>query len=320
MYDKLHFEYYCKLNNTIYIYIKYVLEYVIKRGIYMCNSIAIVTDTNSGMTLEQAKNLGVTIIPMPFYINGELYFEGVNLDADGFYKHLADNSEVNTSQPAPGDVMRIWDELLKEKEEIIYIPMSSSLSGSCQTAEVLSQDYDNKVHVVDNRRISVTQLQSVKDAVNLAKKGMSGEEIKKILEDRQYQSSIYVTPDDLDYLKKGGRITPAVASVAKVLNIKPVLEIQGKKLDVFKKVRGMKQARRIMKQAIRNDLENRFSDIDTMKIYAAYTSNIELGKLWKSELEEEFPGYEIELYPLSLSVSCHIGPESLGIGCVEEIR
>lgn len=320
MYDKLHFEYYCKLNNTIYIYIKYVLEYVIKRGIYMCNSIAIVTDTNSGMTLEQAENLGVTIIPMPFYINGELYFEGVNLDADGFYKHLADNSEVNTSQPAPGDVMRIWDELLKEKEEIIYIPMSSSLSGSCQTAEVLSQDYDNKVHVVDNRRISVTQLQSVKDAVNLAKKGMSGEEIKKILEDRQYQSSIYVTPDDLDYLKKGGRITPAVASVAKVLNIKPVLEIQGKKLDVFKKVRGMKQARRIMKQAIRNDLENRFSDIDTMKIYAAYTSNIELGKLWKSELEEEFPGYEIELYPLSLSVSCHIGPESLGIGCVEEIR
>lgn len=286
----------------------------------MCNSIAIVTDTNSGMTLEQAENLGVTIIPMPFYINGELYFEGVNLDADGFYKHLADNSEVNTSQPAPGDVMRIWDELLKEKEEIIYIPMSSSLSGSCQTAEVLSQDYDNKVHVVDNRRISVTQLQSVKDAVNLAKKGMSGEEIKKILEDRQYQSSIYVTPDDLDYLKKGGRITPAVASVAKVLNIKPVLEIQGKKLDVFKKVRGMKQARRIMKQAIRNDLENRFSDIDTMKIYAAYTSNIELGKLWKSELEEEFPEYEIELYPLSLSVSCHIGPESLGIGCVEEIR
>lgn len=286
----------------------------------MCNSIAIVTDTNSGMTLEQAKNLGVTIIPMPFYINGELYFEGVNLDADGFYKHLADNSEVNTSQPAPGDVMKIWDELLKEKEEIIYIPMSSSLSGSCQTAEALSQDYDNKVHVVNNRRISVTQLQSVKDAVNLAKKGMSGEEIKKILEDRQYQSSIYVTPDDLDYLKKGGRITPAVASVAKVLNIKPVLEIQGKKLDVFKKVRGMKQARRIMKQAIRNDLENRFSDIDTMKIYAAYTSNIELGKLWKSELKEEFPGYEIELYPLSLSVSCHIGPESLGIGCVEEIR
>lgn len=286
----------------------------------MCNSIAIVTDTNSGMTLEQAENLGVTIIPMPFYINGELYFEGVNLDADGFYKHLADNSEVNTSQPAPGDVMKIWDELLKEKEEIIYIPMSSSLSGSCQTAEVLSQDYDNKVHVVDNRRISVTQLQSVKDAVNLAKKGMSGEEIKKILEDRQYQSSIYVTPDDLDYLKKGGRITPAVASVAKVLNIKPVLEIQGKKLDVFKKVRGMKQARRIMKQAIRKDLEDRFSDIDTMKIYAAYTSNIELGKLWKNELEEEFPGYEIELYPLSLSVSCHIGPESLGIGCVEEIR
>ena len=285
----------------------------------MCNNIAIVTDTNSGITNEQANEWGVTVIPMPFYINNKLYFEGISLNQEEFYKFLENNSEVNTSQPSPGDVMKIWDDILEEKEAIVYIPMPSSLSGSCETAEMLSQDYEGKVQVVNNRRISVTQLQSVKDAVSLAEKGKSAAEIKSILEQRQYQSSIYVTPDDLDYLKRGGRITPAVASVAKVLNIKPVLEIQGQKLDVFKKVRGMKQSRRVMKEAVRDDLENRFKDMPSMKIYAAYTSNEELGMQWKKELEEEFPGYNIELYPLSLSVSCHIGPEALGVGCVEEI-
>ncbi|WP_294404099.1 DegV family protein [uncultured Clostridium sp.] len=285
----------------------------------MCNSIAVVTDTNSGITPQMAENLGVTVIPMPFYINDELFYEGITLNSEEFYKALDNNAEVKTSQPAPGEIMKIWDELLKDKEEIVYIPMSSSLSGSCQTAQMLADDYQGKVHVVNNRRISVTQMQSVKDAVSLAQKGKSASEIKEILEERQYMSSIYITPDDLDYLKKGGRITSAVASVAKVLNIKPVLEIQGQKLDVFKKVRGMKIARKTMKQAIRDDLENRFADIKSMKIYAAYTSNKELGELWKNELEEEFPGYEIELYPLSLSVSCHIGPEALGVGCTEEM-
>lgn len=285
----------------------------------MCNSIAVVTDTNSGITPQMAENLGVTVIPMPFYINDELFYEGITLNSEEFYKALDNNAEVKTSQPAPGEIMKIWDELLKDKEEIIYIPMSSSLSGSCQTAQMLADDYQGKVYVVNNRRISVTQMQSVKDAISLAQKGKSASEIKEILEERQYMSSIYITPDDLDYLKKGGRITPAVASVAKVLNIKPVLEIQGQKLDVFKKVRGMKIARKTMKQAIRDDLENRFADIKSMKIYAAYTSNKELGELWRQELVEEFPGYEIELYPLSLSISCHIGPEALGVGCTEEL-
>lgn len=285
----------------------------------MCNSIAVVTDTNSGITPQMAENLGVTVIPMPFYINDELFYEGITLNSEEFYKALDNNAEVKTSQPAPGEIMKIWDELLKDKEEIVYIPMSSSLSGSCQTAQMLADDYKGKVYVVNNRRISVTQMQSVKDAVSLAQKGKSASEIKEILEERQYMSSIYITPDDLDYLKKGGRITPAVASVAKVLNIKPVLEIQGQKLDVFKKVRGMKIARKTMKQAIRDDLENRFADIKSMKIYAAYTSNKELGELWRQELVEEFPGYEIELYPLSLSISCHIGPEALGVGCTEEL-
>ena len=226
---------------------------------------------------------------------------------------------MNTSQPSPGDVMRTWDEVLKEKEYIIYIPMSSSLSGTYETAVMLAEEYEGKVFVVNNRRISVTQLQSVKDAINLVKKGKSAKEIKEILEDRQYQASIYIVPDTLDYLKKGGRLTPAVASFAKVLNINPVLQIQGEKLDAFKKVRGRKQAKRAMKEAIADDIKNRFASNSNMRIYAAYTGSEEVGIEWKGELEEAFPNYDIQIYPLSLSVSCHIGPGAIGIACVEEL-
>lgn len=285
----------------------------------MCNSIGIVTDSNSGITSKEANEWGVTVIPMPFYINGELYYEGLTLNQKEFYKFLDDNADVNTSQPSPGDVMKTWDQVLKEKEYIIYIPMSSSLSGSYETAVMLAEEYEGKVFVVNNRRISVTQLQSVKDAINLVKKGKSAKEIKEILEDRQYQASIYIVPDTLDYLKKGGRLTPAVASFAKVLNIKPVLQIQGEKLDAFKKVRGMKQAKRAMKEAIADDIKNRFASNSNMRIYAAYTGNEEVGIEWKGELEEAFPNYDIQIYPLSLSVSCHIGPGAIGIACVEEL-
>lgn len=285
----------------------------------MCNSIGIVTDSNSGITSKEANEWGVTVIPMPFYINGELYYEGLTLNQKEFYKFLEDNLDVNTSQPSPGDVMRTWDEVLKEKEYIIYIPMSSSLSGTYETAVMLAEEYEGKVFVVNNRRISVTQLQSVKDAINLVKKGKSVKEIKEILEDRQYQASIYIVPDTLDYLKKGGRLTPAVASFAKVLNIKPVLQIQGEKLDAFKKVRGMKQAKRAMKEAIDDDIKNRFASNSNMRIYAAYTGSEEVGIEWKGELEEAFPNYDIQIYPLSLSVSCHIGPGAIGIACVEEL-
>lgn len=285
----------------------------------MCNSIGIVTDSNSGITSKEANEWGVTVIPMPFYINGELYYEGLTLNQKEFYKFLEDNLDVNTSQPSPGDVMKTWDEVLKEKEYIIYIPMSSSLSGTYETAVMLAEEYEGKVFVVNNRRISVTQLQSVKDAINLVKKGKSAKEIKEILEDRQYQASIYIVPDTLDYLKKGGRLTPAVASFAKVLNIKPVLQIQGEKLDAFKKVRGMKQAKRAMKEAIDDDIKNRFASNSNMRIYAAYTGSEEVGIEWKGELEEAFPNYDIQLYPLSLSVSCHIGPGAIGIACVEEL-
>ena len=285
----------------------------------MCNSIGIVTDSNSGITSKEANEWGVTVIPMPFYINGELYYEGLTLNQKEFYKFLEDNLDVNTSQPSPGDVMKNWDEVLKEKEYIIYIPMSSSLSGTYETAVMLAEEYEGKVFVVNNRRISVTQLQSVKDAINLVKKGKSAKEIKEILEDRQYQASIYIVPDTLDYLKKGGRLTPAVASFAKVLNIKPVLQIQGEKLDAFKKVRGMKQAKRAMKEAIADDIKNRFASNSNMRIYAAYTGSEEVGIEWKGELEEAFPNYDIQIYPLSLSVSCHIGQGAIGIACVEEL-
>ena len=285
----------------------------------MGNNIAIVTDSNSGITEKEAMDMGITIIPMPFYINNKTYHEGLDLSHKDFYNYLENNAEVSTSQPAPGEVLEVWNELLKEKESIVYIPMSSSLSGSCQMSEMLAQEYEGKIQVVDNKRISVTQLQSVKDALNLAKEGKSAKEIKIILEDKQYNSSIYVVLDTLEYLKKGGRITPAAASIAKVLNIKPVLQIQGQKLDSFKKARGVKQARRIMKDAIKDDINNRFSDINNMKIYAAYSSDEELGRQWLSELKEEFPGYDVELYPLSLSVGCHIGPNAIGVACVEEI-
>ena len=285
----------------------------------MGNNIAIVTDSNSGITEKEAMDMGITIIPMPFYINNKTYHEGLDLSHKDFYNYLEDNAEVSTSQPAPGEVLEVWNELLKEKESIVYIPMSSSLSGSCQISEMLAQEYEGKIQVVDNKRISVTQLQSVKDALNLAKEGKSAKEIKIILEDKQYNSSIYVVLDTLEYLKKGGRITPAAASIAKVLNIKPVLQIQGEKLDSFKKARAVKQARRIMKDAIKDDINNRFSDINNMKIYAAYSSDEELGRQWLSELKEEFPGYDVELYPLSLSVGCHIGPNAIGVACVEEI-
>ena len=285
----------------------------------MCNSIGIVTDSNSGITSKEANEWGVTVIPMPFYINGELYYEGLTLNQKEFYKFLEDNLDVNTSQPSPGDVMKTWDEVLKEKEYIIYIPMSSSLSGTYETAVMLAEEYEGKVFVVNNRRISVTQLQSVKDAINLVNKGKSAKEIKEILEDRQYQASIYIVPDTLDYLKKGGRLTPAVASFAKVLNIKPVLQIQGEKLDAFKKVRGMKQAKRAMKEAIADDIKNRFASNSNMRIYAAYTGSEEVGIEWKGELEEAFPNYDIQIYPLSLSVSCHIGQGAIGIACVEEL-
>ena len=284
------------------------------------SKIAIVTDSNSGITQERGKELGIFVLPMPFYIDGELYFEDISLTQEDFYKKLQDDADISTSQPSPGDLMDFWENILKEYDEIVHIPMSSGLSGSCQTAMTLAEDYDGKVHVVDNQRISVTQEQSVYDAMALVKAGKSAEEIKQILEEEKLEASIYIMVDTLKYLKKGGRITPAAAALGSMLNLKPVLQLQGEKLDSFAKVRGVKAAKRTMLKAIKNDLETRFAG-KKMTLGIAYTSRDEEEvKKWKEEVQEAFPGYEIVMNPLSLSVSCHIGPGSLAVTCTKVVE
>ena len=280
--------------------------------------IAVVTDSNSGITQEKGKELGVHVIPMPFYIDGELFLEDITLTQEAFYEKLASDCEISTSQPAPGEVMEFWDKLLKEYDEIVHIPMSSGLSSTCETAIMLSKDYDGKVEVVDNQRISVTQKTSVMDAVRLAKAGKSALEIKESLEAEKLEASIYITVDTLKYLKKGGRITPAAAAIGTVLNLKPVLQIQGEKLDAFAKVRGWKQAKKTMLDAMEKDLLHRFGG-KKMSLLAAYTCSAEEAKSWKEELEDRFPNYTIDMDPLSLSVACHIGPGALAVACAKEV-
>lgn len=280
--------------------------------------IAVVTDSNSGITQEKGKELGVHVIPMPFYIDGELFLEDITLTQEAFYEKLASDCEISTSQPALGEVMEFWDKLLKEYDEIVHIPMSSGLSSTCETAIMLSKDYDGKVEVVDNQRISVTQKTSVMHAVRLAKAGKSALEIKEILEAEKLESSIYITVDTLKYLKKGGRITPAAAAIGTVLNLKPVLQIQGEKLDAFAKVRGWKQAKKTMLDAMEKDLLHRFGS-KKMSLLAAYTCSAEEARSWKEELEERFPNYTIDMDPLSLSVACHIGSGALAVACAKEV-
>lgn len=280
--------------------------------------VAIVTDSNSGITQSEAKELGITVVPMPFYINEELFLEDITLSQEQFYEKLADNAEISTSQPSPGELLELWDRVLEECEEIVHIPMSSGLSTSCQTALMLAQDYDGKIQVVNNQRISVTQRRSVLDAIELAKQGKSASEIKEILERDKMESSIYITLETLKYLKKGGRITPAAAAIGTVLNLKPVLQIQGEKLDAFSKCRGKKQAKKTMIRAIQADFEKRFAkeiEEGKLELEAAYTCGSEEAEEWKCELEEAFPGFEIHMAPLSLSVACHIGPGAVAVAC-----
>lgn len=283
--------------------------------------IAIVTDSNSGITQEMGKTMGIHVIPMPFFIDGELFLEDITLTQEEFYKRLGEDSDISTSQPSPGEVMECWDELLKEYDEIVHIPMSSGLSSTCHAAQSLSQEYDGKVCVVDNQRISVTQKQSVEDAITLREAGKSAAEIKEILEAEKLQASIYITVDTLKYLKKGGRITPAAAALGTVLNLKPVLQIQGDKLDAFSKVRGWKAAKRTMLKAIEKDLEERFSEVrEDMVLGMAYTCSKEEAQEWKQEISEKFPGYEIVEGPLSLSVACHIDPGAMAVTCMKKVR
>ena len=280
--------------------------------------VAVMTDSNSGITQKAGKELGIYVLPMPFYIDEKLYFEDITLSREAFYEKLASDCEISTSQPSPVNVMEMWDTALKEYEEIVYIPMSSGLSGSFETAAMLAQDYDGKVQVVNNQRISVTQEQSVYDAIHLAEQGKNAEEIKEILEREKMVSSIYLMVDTLKYLKKGGRITPAAAALGTVLNLKPVLQIQGEKLDSYAKVRGIKAAKRTMYRAIREDLETRFAG-KNMVLGLAYSSSEDAVQNWRQEMEEQFPGYQNLQNPLSLSVSCHTGPGSVGVTCMERL-
>ena len=288
------------------------------------NKIAIVTDSNSGITQAQAKELGIHVLPMPFYINEELYFEDINLTQEEFYKKLEEGAEISTSQPAPGDVMELWDNLLKEYDEIVHIPMSSGLSGSCQTAMMLAEDYDGKVWVVNNQRISVTLRQSVLDAMEMAAAGKSGEEIREYLEATKFDSSIYIMVDTLKYLKKGGRVTPAAAALGTLLKIKPVLQIQGEKLDAFSKARTLKQAKSTMLNAIQTDMRDKFGcsvDGQNILIQMAYsgTDRTEIEKYY-NEVKEIYPEHDILIQPLSLSVSCHIGPGAVAITCTKKMK
>lgn len=284
--------------------------------------VVVVTDSNSGITQAEAKELGVVVMPMPFYINEEMFYEDIDLTQEQFYAKLAEGGDIKTSMPLVGDVTDKWDELLKEYDEIVYIPMSSGLSSSCETAYMLSRDYDGKVQVVNNQRISVTMRQSVLDAKAMADSGRTAEEIKDILEDEKFNSSIYIMVDTLTYLKKGGRITPAAAALGTLLKLKPVLQIQGEKLDAFAKARTVKQAKSIMIEAMKSDFEKRFDSPDgaKMNLEIAYTFDKEAAEAFKAEVQEAFPNNEIVMNPLSLSVSCHIGPGALAIACSKKIN
>ena len=292
----------------------------------MATKIAVVTDSNSGITQKQAKELqdkghALYVLPMPFMINEETFYEDITLTQEQFYEQLAKGADVITSQPTPDSIMQLWDNLLQEYDEIVHIPMSSGLSGSCQSALMLAEEYDGKVQVVNNQRISVTQRQSAMDALTLINRGMNAVEIKQFLEEDKFNSSIYIMLDTLYYLKKGGRITPAAAALGTILKLKPVLQIQGEKLDAFAKARTASQGKTIMMNAIRNDMEKRFGGADKDRIWLqlAYTYDLEAANQLKEEVSQAFPGFDIHMDPLSLSVACHIGPGALAIACCVRI-
>lgn len=280
--------------------------------------VAIITDSNSGITQAEGKKLGVKVVPMPFFIDGQQYYEDIDLTQEQFYEKLKSDADISTSQPSVGEIQDAFDEMLKDYDEVVYIPMSSGLSGTCQTAAMVADDYDGKVAVVNNQRISVTQRQSVLDALALADKGYDAAKIKEILEREKFSSSIYITLDTLKYLKKGGRITPAAAAIGTVLKLNPVLQIQGEKLDAYAKARGKASAKKIMLKAMDDDLANRFADAYAQRkvhMEAAYTGNPEEAEEWAAVIKEHYPDLDFNMNALSLSVACHIGHGALAIAC-----
>ena len=284
----------------------------------MSKKVAIVSDTNCGITLEEAKKLGIYLITMPFFVDGEEYFEYKTMNHQMFFEKLRAGAEVSTSMPSPADLIDTWENLLDEYDEVVHIPMSSGLSGSCHTAAGFAEEFDGKVQVVDNKRISVIMKQAVLEAKYMADQGMSGAEIKEYLEKDGLNSAVYVAVDTLEYLKKSGRVTPAAAAIGSVLNIKPVLQIQGGKLDAYKKVRGMKQATKAMFEGIRAEMETRFAGKEIV-IRAAYSGDDAVRDSWASAIKEEFPNMEIVMDKLPISICCHTGEGAMGIGITEKM-
>ena len=285
--------------------------------------IAIVTDSNSGITQAEGKKIGIYVLPMPFMIDEVTYYEDIDLTQEQFYEKLKSGANIATSQPSPDSVTSLWDKLLQEYDEIVHIPMSSGLSGSCQSAMAFAADYDGRVQVVNNQRISVTQRQSALDALQLAAADKDAAQIKEFLENDKFNSSIYIMLDTLYYLKKGGRITPAAAAIGTMLRLKPVLTIQGEKLDAFAKARTTSQGKTMMINAIKKDINERFGGMTEDKhiwLQIAYTHDRAAAEQFRTEVEAEFPGYDIHIDPLSLSVACHIGPGALALACCKKIN
>ena len=270
------------------------------------SKIAVITDSNAHITPQEAEKLGISVVPMPFMIGDETFYEGITLSREEFYAKMESGASIVTSQPSPSDVMKIWDDALKTHDEVVYIPMSSGLSGSCQSARMLADDYDGKVQVVNNQRISVTQKRSVLDALEMAEMGMSAAQIREELEHVKYESSIYIMLDTLYYLKKGGRITPAAAAVGTLLRIKPVLQIKGERLDAFSKARTMNQGKNIMINAMKHDIETLGNVPDQFAEFS-------------QEVRAAFPAFNVQDDVLSLSIACHIGPGALAIACSKKI-
>lgn len=285
----------------------------------MSQSVAIMTDTNSGVTAEEAEQLGLFVVSMPFVVDGEECFEGVNLDATRFYERQRAGADIATSQPSIVDLGRRWHELLERYDEVVYIPMSSGLSGSCETARSLAdhEHFGGRVHVADNQRISVTQRESALDALRWARQGMGAAEIRARLESTKLEASIYIMVDTLEHLRKGGRITPAAASIGSLLKIKPVLQIQGDKLDAFSVAKSFKAAKRAMLKALARDVEERFGGVENARLYVAHTDRAADAQAAADEMREAFGVREVFVDRLPLSIACHTGPGALGVGCAK---
>lgn len=292
---------------------------------YRTMKIAIATDTNSGITASEGEKLGVYVLAMPVNLEETIHYEGLDITSEQLYDAMRQHREVSTSQPSPGQLMELWDGILaKGYDEIVYIPMSSGLSGSCQSAALFARDYDGKVQVVDNHRISVTQRESVISALRLAEQGYDAGQIREFLEKHAYDASIYITVDSMEYLKKGGRVTPAAATLATVLNLKPVLTIQGDKLDAFAKVRGMKLAESKMIDALHQDRAERFRDVPESRLLIETAGTLEneaLAESWRQQVQAEFPFAKVSYANLPCSIACHVGMNSVAaVIMTEEVQ